>query len=204
MGNLSGRQVVRRQGAEVHDIKCIAVGDGSIGKTSLLMTYTTGTFPTAYVPTVVDNYSKKLDIDGVTANLTLWDTAGQEDYDKLRPLSYPGAHVFLLTYSVVSPTSFENIKIKWFPEVAHYCPHVPFLLVGTKTDLKEDFSTLTQLKSKNLEPVNLQDAIYFSKEIGAYATLECSAVTKEGVMKVFEEAVRAVRKQKRNPRKTSF
>ena len=62
--------------------------------------------------------------DGVPVSLGLWDTAGQEDYDRLRPLSYPQTDVFLICFSIVNPVSFENVRNKWGPEIRHHCPEV--------------------------------------------------------------------------------
>ena len=103
-------------------IKCVVVGDGAVGKTCLLISYTTNKFPSEYMPTVFDNYAVTVMIGGEPYTLGLFDTAGQEDYDRLRPLSYPQTDVFLVCFSVVSPSSFENVKEKGVPEITHHCP----------------------------------------------------------------------------------
>ncbi|KAL5073861.1 hypothetical protein RYX36_012845 [Vicia faba] len=108
-------------------IKCVTVGDGAVGKTCLLISYTSNTFPTDYVPTVFDNFSANVVVNGSTVNLGLWDTAGQEDYNRLRPLSYRGADVFILAFSLISKASYENVSKKWIPELKHYAPGVPII-----------------------------------------------------------------------------
>merc|ERR1719399_1412565 len=133
---------------KMQTIKCVVVGDGAVGKTCLLISYTTNKFPSEYVPTVFDNYAVTVMIGGDPYTLGLFDTAGQEDYDRLRPLSYPQTDVFLVCFSVVSPASFENVKEKWQPEIQHHCPKTPFLLVGTQVDLREDKETL-QILAEN-------------------------------------------------------
>lgn len=173
-------------------IKCVAVGDGAVGKTCLLISFTTNAFPSEYIPTVFDNYCANLVVDGKAVNLGLWDTAGQEDYDRLRPLSYPQTDVFLICFSVVSSSSFDNVSTKWVPEVRHHCPSTPIILVGTKIDLRSDKETIEKLSQKHKAPITEEEAKAKANEVGAVKYLECSAATQQGLVEVFHEAVRAV------------
>ena len=129
--------------------------------------------------------------------LALWDTAGQEDYDRLRPLSYPDTDVILMCFSIDSPDSLENIPEKWTPEVKHFCPNVPIILVGNKKDLRNDQNTIRELAKMKQEPVRNEDGRSMKERIGAYAYLECSAKTKEGVREVFETATKAALQMKK-------
>lgn len=119
--------------------------------------------------------------------LGLFDTAGQEDYDRLRPLSYPQTDVFLVCFSVTSPASFENVREKWFPEVHHHCPGVPCLIVGTQTDLRDDPQVREKLSKQKMQPVRKEDGERMAKDLGTVKYVECSALTQFKLKDVFDE-----------------
>ena len=102
--------------------------------------FTLGEFPTEYHPTVFENYVTDCRIDGKPVQLALWDTAGQEEYERLRPLSYNNSHVILIAFSLDTPDSLDNARSKWVVEVKKYCPNTPYLLCGLKKDLRTDES----------------------------------------------------------------
>ncbi|XP_055828627.1 rac-like GTP-binding protein 3 isoform X1 [Solanum dulcamara] len=203
-------------------IKCVTVGDGAVGKTCMLICYTSNKFPTDYVPTVFDNFSANVVVEGTTVNLGLWDTAGQEDYNRLRPLSYRGADVFVLAFSLVSRASYENILKKWIPELQHYAPGIPVVLAGTKLVDRLYFASFTLIQrgisfygerkvnisvSKNhdlredkhfladhpgLVPVTTAQGEELRKQIGAAYYIECSSKTQQNVKAVFDAAIKVV------------
>jgi len=173
-------------------IKLVVIGDGAVGKTCLLISYANNRFPEDYIPTVFDNYVVNLTAGQDTIELGLWDTAGQEEYDRLRPLSYANANVFLVCFSVVNPVSYENISSKWIPELIHFCPDVPSILVGTKIDLRGEESALEKLRKQGQQPTTPEQGQQLAKKIKALKYLECSAKTGENLKQVFDEAVKAV------------
>ncbi|GJZ59729.1 Rac-like GTP-binding protein 5 [Tanacetum coccineum] len=192
-------------------IKCVTVGDGAVGKTCLLISYTSNTFPTDYVPTVFDNFSANVDVDGQSVNLGLWDTAGQEDYNRLRPLSYRGADVFILAFSLITyyicicGSNYDYLTYpdfyfmsflfralvgidQWIPELRHYAPLVPIVLVGTKLDLREDSKFLMDYPGACT--ISTSQGEELKKQIGAVGYVECSSKTqqehiKDGLIKLF-------------------
>ncbi len=125
---------------------------------------------------------------------------GQEDYDRLRPLSYPNSDVILLCFSTISKASFEAIKEKWAPEVHHYVPGVPSILVGTKIDLRE--SKTPDPHSGKYDPITPQQGKEMAAEIKGAKYMEISSKEGTGINELFAEAVDMVvetREQKDKP-----
>eukprot|EP00483_Globobulimina_turgida_P013339 UN13363 len=173
----------------VPQCKVVVVGDGAVGKTCLLTVYTDGTFPEEYIPTVFDNYSEEKEIQfnepkahRKKIRLDLWDTAGQEEFDRIRPLSYRDANYFLICFAVNSQDSFDHVSDKWIPEIKYHAPNKGFLLIGLKCDL---------------ECVIPSDKIIeVERMIGADGYVQVSALTQTNVSKVFEAAMRQYFKPK--------
>jgi Ras family protein A len=126
----------------------------------------------------------------------VWDTAGQEEYEKLRPLTYKDSDIIILCYSIDSQDSYYNIIEKWYPELRYYCPTVPVVLVGNKKDIRDDSKKLNAKKSpsnffnlaKNELFVDSIEGEHLCKRIKANHFLECSVRTGENVKEVFDYA----------------
>eukprot|EP01107_Rhizomastix_libera_P000790 TRINITY_DN1149_c0_g1_i1.p1 TRINITY_DN1149_c0_g1~~TRINITY_DN1149_c0_g1_i1.p1 ORF type:complete len:194 (-),score=46.65 TRINITY_DN1149_c0_g1_i1:64-645(-) len=178
-------------------VKLVVIGDGAVGKTCLLISYANNSFPEDYIPTVFDNYVVNITAGERLIELGLWDTAGQEEYDRLRPLSYANANVFLLCFSLTNSVSYENITSKWYPEVTHFCPGVPLVLVGTKLDTRTDRAVVEKLTKMGQKVVTPEMGMQLATKIKAVKYVECSARTGENLKTVFDEAVRVVLTRKR-------
>lgn len=182
--------------------KLVVVGDGACGKTCLLIAYTRDEFSETHIPTVFETYVTDIKLNDKRLQMALWDTAGQEDYELLRPLSYPNTDVLLLCFAIDNRDSFENIFQKWVPEVRHFCPRTPLLLVGTKTDLRAEppRSPANQKRQQQQQPddkspkkttmVSVVEGQKMAKSISADGYEECSAKTREGIEEVFQTAAR--------------
>ncbi|KAE8361338.1 Rho type ras-related small GTPase [Aspergillus caelatus] len=171
--------------------KLVIIGDGTCGKTSLLNAFSLGYFPAA--PTVFENYVTTCIVSGKYIELGLWDTAGQEDYERLRPLAYLNTHVILIGFAVDAPDSLKNAEQKWAQEAKEQCPGVPIILIGLKKDLRENHSTVQDMVKRSLNFVTPEQGAESCKQVGAIKYLECSSLTGEGVDDVFEVATRAAK-----------
>ncbi|XP_029950026.1 rho-related GTP-binding protein RhoH [Salarias fasciatus] len=179
-------------------VKCVLVGDNAVGKTALLVRFTSETFPDTYKPTVFENTGVEVYMDGVQISLGLWDTAGNDNFRQIRPRSYHQADVVLICYSVANPNSLASVQRKWILEVRENLPKVPVLLVATQTDQREmgvhRSSCITAAEGRRV-----------AQEIHAKGYLECSSLSNRGVQQVFEYAVRTVVNQaKKRARRRMF
>jgi Ras-related C3 botulinum toxin substrate 1 len=192
-------------------LKAVVVGDGTVGKTSMLISYTDNRFPEDHVPTIFDNYSANVMVNtGLVVNLNLWDTAGQEDYDNLRPLSYPSSDVFLLCFSLISQTSLKNALSKWAPELRAYdarngC-NTPIVLIGTKCDIRNDPLLHPKGEQSGMENASTSQIVTYaeglaaSQKLGCASYVECSALTQDGLKLAFDAAIASALRKKQMER----
>ena len=199
------------------NLKCVVVGDGAVGKTSMLLCYTTNTFPTDHMPTIFDNYSKNVTMrDGRVVNLGLWDTAGQDEYADFRPLSYSAADCFIVAFSLCDRESFRNVEQKWLNELRSKAPKTPIVLVGTKLDLRGGGGGRNSYNSKRgggsmgdrlsndmraggggsngeeeSEPISEAEGQALARRIKAVSYVECSSLVQTNLSLVFEEVIEA-------------
>ncbi|ODM88505.1 Ras-related protein ced-10 [Orchesella cincta] len=173
----------------MESIKCVVVGD-RVGKTSMLIKYTTQVFPTETVPTVFDQFTVNLSVDDKPVTLNLCDSSGSECYDRLRPMIYPRTDVCIICFSLEEQSaSFENVQKKWWPEVNNYLPTTttPIILVGTKQDVRD-----VQLLPEKIYESQVKGQ-KLAKDINAVKYMECSALEDIGLAEIFQKCIRVVR-----------
>ncbi|SRR5579883_2170250 len=136
---------------ESASIKLIVVGDPlNNAKKRLVEKFTGKTFPSDYLPTSFDDYDVAINLGGKNYNLIFRDTTGNEDYERLRALSYINRDIVLLIYSIHNRESFEQIPAKWYPEASHYCPSASLILVALDTQEPATKMDVTSIEGEKL------------------------------------------------------
>ncbi|KAG8012211.1 Rho-related GTP-binding protein RhoF [Nibea albiflora] len=140
---------------------------------------------------------------GKTALLTVYTTGvfPEEDYDRLRPLSYYNVNVVLICYDVMCPSSFDNVFVKWYPEVQHFCLGVPIILVGCKGDLRTDKVLIKKLWASGQKAVTYIQGEEAKRKLDAVLYMECSAKCRENVDDLFRQAAKQALMATRAPEK---
>jgi small GTP-binding protein len=157
--------------AELPLVKVVVVGDGAVGKTTLVRRYVEGKFESSRVATIgVDFYSQRVQLANGAVKLSIWDMAGQERFEVVRTGFYRGSRAAALVFDVTVPTSLMNLR-RWRDEVLRAVPGQRLLVVGNKVDLER--AVRTEIGRKFASYV---DAPY----------LETSALTGEGVSALFK------------------
>jgi small GTP-binding protein len=179
--------------AQKHAFKILFNGDGSLGKTSFLITMVNGKFPTEYIPTVFDNWVSYFDVaragaESITVALGLWDTFGRSDYDRLRPLSYVNTDLMLLCVDCGQPQSLQAAETKFLPEVLHFVPKSRRVLMVLKTDLRDNESVIAKLKERNEAPLSHEQCAAFAQKYDM-PMLEVSALRGDGMETIAERLV---------------
>jgi Ras family protein U len=179
-------------------IKCVIVGDKEVGKTALAVSYSNDSFPSEYIPTAYDNYNVEVQVDGKPIRLELCDTAGEDDFNPLRNLCYPGADVFILCFSVVKPSSFYSAGTRWAEELTRLGAAV--VLVGTQCDLEHNSDVLRGLRMRKQRPVPPMEAKNLAERLNAPYVMT-SAKTCHHLKEAFDLAI-TVALKKHKKRKT--
>lgn len=172
----------------------VAVGDSGVGKSALLLTYYAKAFPFEMSESICHLPPMEVRYDNVPTTLTNYDTGGSEQHEESRLLVYPNTNVFLLCFSCADPDSLEHIRSKWIPEIVQHMPKAPFILIATKTDLREDDSTIRALqRSHGRGPLSREEENDIADDFGAAAYLETSSLRLSGVREVFLTSIRIQR-----------
>ncbi len=167
-------------------IKVTVIGDGSVGKTSLIQKFTQGTFKTDYSKTIGAQLTKyKTEIDGYRIELIFWDIAGQDDFHFLRPSFYRASKAAIIVYSLeendLGKRSFEHIA-KWYEDVKQFCGEIPVILFANKVDL---------INEQSLDKTKIQNLVKELNFLGYYIT---SAKTGQGLDDAFNALSKEIKR----------
>ena len=176
---------------ERRNVKIVVVGDGAVGKTSLITAYGENTFPTDYIPTVSDTFTGPCTYNGEEITLRIWDTSGQQEFENIRPIAYNGADAFVVCFSLVDKDSLENACTKWKDELIKVGPHnCPKILCGTKADLRDSLAAKGETHFEGKEIVDNQMAMQFKQQHGFFSYVESSAKEFHNCGLVFFEGIK--------------
>ena len=181
-------------------IKITVVGDHLVGKSCLIYTFLCRSYPKIFPPIVLDGtYDIIIQCDNMPVKHIIYDTRGTDDYKELRPYSYPNTDIFIICFSLQSRKSLDNVKKIWVSEIKNHCPDVPYILVGTKYDLKDN-----QISSEKVDeiPVLSIEGEEMKNKINAENYIECSSLTNYNVDEVFYSAIRIVLRKMSNKSKS--
>ncbi|MHC1592100.1 MAG: Rab family GTPase [Candidatus Helarchaeales archaeon] len=154
-------------------LKAVLIGDGGVGKTSLLIRHVDKTFSTDYKPTLGFDISlKTITVEENQVELLIWDVAGQSIFKEIRQSYLEGSHCALLVYDITNHETFENIEL-WLKELKKYAGDVPFILVGNKIDLQDN------------RLISEESGRSKAEELGAVGFFETSAKTGDRVDEAF-------------------
>ncbi|XP_011446036.1 cdc42 homolog [Magallana gigas] len=171
-------------------LKCVLVGDMNVGKSSLAARISSRTFKTDYSPTLFDNYAATVSVHGIPYHLNLFDTAGKEDFSKVRVMSYINSDVFLVCFSIDDVKSLVHVQESWVPELRQHVPNTPFILVGTKLDVRFQQPDIQVLDSSAVSPKQGKEV---ASTVGAYSYVEVSSLSADGVDDLITEIVEAAK-----------
>ncbi|XP_061749698.1 rho-related GTP-binding protein RhoV-like [Nerophis ophidion] len=184
------------------ELSCLLVGDGAVGKTSMIISYIFNGYNSEYRQTAFDVFTGLVHVNGVQTRLKLIDTAGQEEFGHLRSLCYAHVDVFILCFSLINPVSFDNVTSKWIPQIRAGNSTSPIILVGTQSDLRHNVDVLIHLNQLRAKPVGQSEVKRLARRIRAHDYMECSALTQHHLKDVFDCAIFAAIKQKHNSAKS--
>ena len=147
-------------------LKLVVIGDKDGGKHEATFAYLIGEGTNGlYIPTVIDNIKVNKVYEGQNVCVQIWDTSGQEEIPNSRILAYPQSSVFILFFSLVKPITLKNIEEIWTLEIKENCPEIPFILVGTDSNLRDEYvNNLEKNEKEGLKPISTKEGEKFLKK----------------------------------------
>ena len=170
-------------------LRVTVVGASGVGKTSLIRAYINNTFTQDVAPTVLENYSTLVRVNEHDVRLEIQDTAGHDEYDRIRPLSYKRTDEILLCFAVGSPETLKEVFFRWVPETRLFAAQAHLVLVGTKIDLRADVPGEQEAGFEIIQGLPSEEGHFAAERINAVQYVECSSRTCEGIKKVFDAAI---------------